>query len=274
MRLRLTTTTLLFCLFGVSHLAAQEAIRNRSVRIIEEGTPIESIIPGREGATLAPSPKVQPSIVTPVQPNANAEVPANLPKETATASPAGPRPTATQPPSMTPPTLTAADRTYENSAGLKLELKPGTEITAGTRMSVQITTEKPGYLVVVDVDSEGHLTQIYPNTHTLATKEGAAPNANLLQKGKPRVIPDPKEMTTFQFVAAPPLGVGMLVAILSDAPVQMIDLPDVPAMMAGRKPALDYVRETTRQLKILPSSDREQIRDPQWSFATQFYVIK
>jgi hypothetical protein len=151
---------------------------------------------------------------------------------------------------------------------------PGTDITVGTQMSVNITTEKQGYLVVVDVDSEGHLTQIYPNTHSLATKDGAAPNANLLQKGKQRVIPDPSERTTFQFVAAPPVGVGMLVAILSDTPVQMIDLPDVPALMAGQKPALDYVRETTRQLRILPGSDRERIRDPKWSFATQFYVIK
>ena len=66
----------------------------------------------------------------------------------------------------------------------------------------------------------------------------------------------------------------MLVAILSDTPVQVMDLPDVPGLMAGQKPALDYVRETTRQLKILPSNDKDGIRDPKWSFATQFYVIK
>jgi hypothetical protein len=267
MRLGLTTAFLI-CLANVA--LAQEAIRNRSVRIIEEGTPIESIIPGREG--LAASPKVQPTIVAPSQPDPRAK--GSGAPQSAVGTPATPRPTGARPALMTPPTLTAADRTYENSAGLHLELKPGVEITVGTRMSVQVTTQTPGYLVVVDVDSEGRLTQIYPNTHSLATREGAAPDANLLRKGKPRIIPDPKEQATFQFVAAPPLGVGMLVAILSDVPVQMIDLPDVPALMAGRKPALDYVRETTRQLKILPSTDREQIKDPKWSFATQFYVIK
>jgi hypothetical protein len=267
MRLR-RSICILAVLFAAPALA-QEAIRNRSVRIIEDGTPIESVIPGRPSVDLMqPSGKIKPPLPAPDAPSINA-MPSGAAPNVAAAAPA---PSAK--PTMAPPVLTDADRAYENSAGLKLALMPGTEIPVGTQMSVSITTERQGYLIVVDVDSEGHLTQIYPNTHSLATKEGAAPNANLLLKGKQRVIPDPSERSTFQFVASAPLGVGMLVAILSDTPVQMIDLPDVPALMAGQKPALDYVRETTRQLKILPSSDRERIRDPKWSFATQFYVIK
>ena len=247
---------------------AQEAIRNRSVRIIEDGAPLESVIPGRPDA-LRPSAKVQPPL-----PAADAPVPAGVQSEAtsdySTAAPIAGK----QRPVTTPPVLSASDRTFQNDAGVKLDLMPGNEISVGAQMSVQVTTQKPGYLIVVDVDSEGHLTQIYPNTQSLATKEGASPTANFLQKGKPRIIPDPKERATFQFVAAPPLGVGMLVAILSDTPVQVMDLPDVPGLMAGQKPALDYVRETTRQLKILPSNDKDGIRDPKWSFATQFYVIK
>ena len=244
---------------------AQEAIRNRSVRIIEEGTPIESLIPGKPSSEASVnSGKIRPPLPSPDLPSQNSL----QPSDTSGSLSAGSKPT------MIPPVLTQADRDYENSAGLKLELMPSGDIVIGTQMSVRITSEKQGYLVVVDVDSEGHLTQIYPNTHSLATKEGAAANSNLLSKGKPRIIPDPKERATFQFVAAPPVGVGMLVAVLSDVPVQMIDLPDVPALMAGQKPALDYVRETTRQLRILPSSDRDSIKDPKWSFATQFYVIK
>jgi hypothetical protein len=128
--------------------------------------------------------------------------------------------------------------------------------------------------VIVDIDSSGELTQIYPNTQSLASPQGSSPSANLLMRGKQRIIPDPKDKTNFQFIAAPPAGVGMVVAILSDKPVQMIDLPNVPEALAGRAPALDYVRETTRSLKILPTSDRGRIEDPKWSFATKFYVIK
>ena len=44
--------------------------------------------------------------------------------------------------------------------------------------------------------------------------------------------------------------------------------------LAGKAPALEYVRETTRSLKILPANDRERVQDPKWSFATKFYMIK
>ena len=209
-------------------VAAQEAIRNRAVRIIDEAP--ASTPPGQQ----------------PVQPA----------------------------PPMKPPVLTEADQRADNPAGIKIEIAPGEEVQVGATMAVRITTDKPGYLVVVDVDSSGKLTQIFPNTISLADPRGAAENANLLARGKPRLIPDPKDKLNFQFVAAPPLGVGMVVAILSDKPVQMIDLPDVPASMAGQLPALEYVRETTRNLKILPSRDGGQIQDAKWSFATKFYVIK
>ena len=178
-----------------------------------------------------------------------------------------------QPP-MIPPTLTEADQRADNPAGVKVEIMPGEEVKIGDSMAIRVTTEKPGYLVVIDVDSSGRLTQIYPNTLSLADPRGAAENANQIVRGKPRLIPDPQDKKMFQFTAAEPRGVGMVVAILSDKPVQMIDLPDIPGGIAGQLPALEYVRETTRTLKILPTSERGVISDPKWSFATKFYVIK
>jgi hypothetical protein len=172
------------------------------------------------------------------------------------------------------PILSESPNPADNFAGLKVEILPGPEVAIGDPMQVRVTTEKPGYLVIVDIDSSGELTQIYPNTQSLASPQGSTPTANLLTRGKPRFIPDPKEKTNFQFIAAAPTGVGMVVAILSDKPVQMIDLPNVPAALAGRAPALEYVQETTRSLKILPATDRDRIQEPKWSFATKFYVIK
>ena len=177
-------------------------------------------------------------------------------------------------PQMTAPTLTEADQRADNPAGVKVEVLPGEEVKIGDSMAIRVTTEKPGYLVVIDVDSSGRLTQIFPNTLSLADPRGAAENANQILRGKPRLIPDPQDKKMFQFTAAEPRGVGMVVAILSDKPVQMIDLPDVPGSIAGQLPALEYVRETTRTLKILPTSERGVISDPKWSFATKFYVIK
>ncbi len=211
---------------GLSFTApAQEAIRNRAVRII-----------GNE-ATQTPAPT----------------------------APTGP---------TTAPAITDAEQRADNPYGVKLEILPGEEVLVGAEMAVRVSVEKSGYLVVVDVDSGGRLTQIYPNTQSLADKGGQLEKANFLTKGKSRLVPDPKEKSSFQFVAAEPKGVGMVVAILSDKPVQMIDLPDVPAALAGQKPAVEYVRENTRSLKILPASDNGVIVEPKWSFVTKFYVIK
>jgi Domain of unknown function (DUF4384) len=186
----------------------------------------------------------------------------------------GPSPVEPVAPAMDAPAIPEAEARADNASGLAVEVLPGTEIAVGSPMAIKVTTEKNGYLVVVDVDSSGKLTQIFPNTLSLAAPQGSVANANLITRGKPRLIPDAKENANFQFVASPPLGVGMVVAILSDKPVQVIDLPDVPAMMAGRLPALDYVRDNTRSLQILPATDSGKIERPAWSFATKFYVIK
>ena len=226
-----TSKILAAAVFGLAATSAlaQEAIRNRAVRIIGNEAPSAP-------ADAADAPQ--------------AAVP------------------------MNPPTLTDGEQKADNPSGIRIEILPGEEVTVGAEMAVRISAEKPGYLVVVDVDSAGHLTQIYPNTQSLAEKNGALEKANFVTRGKSRMIPDPKDKSSFQFVAAEPRGVGMVVAILSDKPVQMIDLPDVPAALAGQKPAVEYVRENTRSLKILPASDGGAIVEPKWSFVTKFYVIK
>jgi hypothetical protein len=175
---------------------------------------------------------------------------------------------------MTAPVIPDADQRADNSAGLSLEVVPGTEFKVGDTMSFRVTSEKQGYLVLVDVDSTGKLTQIYPNTESLKDPQGMRDDANLIRRGQTRIVPDPTGKASFKFVASPPTGVGMVVAILSDKPVQMIDLPDVPAAIAGRRGALDYVRDNTRVLRILPASDTGHIEDPKWSFITKFYSIQ
>jgi len=78
---------------------------------------------------------------------------------------------------------------------------------------------------------------------------------------------------SFEFVAAPPVGVGMIVAILSDKPLQIVDLPDVPTALAGQSGAADFVRENARALTIVSADIGGQIKVPKWSIATAFYGI-
>ena len=55
----------------------------------------------------------------------------------------------------------------------------------------------------------------------------------------------------FEFVASPPLGSAMVVALLSDQPVQLIDLPDMPPSLVGQNSAVGFLSKLASELRIL-----------------------
>ncbi|WP_051592600.1 DUF4384 domain-containing protein [Methylosinus sp. sav-2] len=158
--------------------------------------------------------------------------------------------------------------------GVRIEVLPQEEFALGAPMSFRVTAEKPGYVILVDVDAQGKLAQIFPNMVTLADPAGVDEKANFLKAGQSMTLPDAGGKAAYRFVASPPTGVGMVVAILSDAPLQIVDLPDVPAAIAGQAKAADFVKDSTRMLQILPAEGEHPTRAPKWSFATKFYGIK
>ena len=122
-----------------------------------------------------------------------------------------------------------------NAADVSLDIVPGPDIAVGSRVSFRVSTKKAGYLILVDVDATGKLTQIYPNPISLMGKGVSQQSANYLKPGKSVQIPDPSDPDPgFRFVAAAPFGTAMVVAIMSDRPVQLVDLPDVPNTLIGR----------------------------------------
>ncbi len=160
----------------------------------------------------------------------------------------------------------------DNAAGVALDLIPNLEVNAGSKLGFRITTRKAGYLILLDVDATGKLTQIFPSTATISHLSRDAPN--LLKPGRPLTIPQlGSPYAGFEFIAEPPAGVAMVVALLSDKPVQVVDLPDAPPPAAAPGETLKYVRDQARTLKI-PSPDNGQLEQPNWSFDGKFYLIK
>jgi hypothetical protein len=157
-----------------------------------------------------------------------------------------------------------------NPSELAVDILPGADIAVGSRVSFRISTKKPGYLILLDVDAAGKLTQIYPT----AFKTTPSPRAksNYLTPGKPVQIPSAAEQG-FEFVASPPFGTAMVVAILSDLPVQAIDLPDIPASMTGQADALNYLTKLASDLRI-PGEGGGRLREARWSFDAKFYAIR
>lgn len=219
------------------------------------------------GVALAQSPDRAVRILeeAPKKPAAAPEPPAAIPTPP-------PAEAALKPP---PPTgKPAPGEEGDNPSGLSVDVLPGKEIPLGAQIAFRVSTKKPGYLVLVDIDSAGKLTQIYPNPISMLSGGGESLASNLIQPGAPTVVPDAKEAKEYEFIASPPIGVGMIVGILSDQPVQVVDLPDIPAALAGQRRALDFVQESTRALRIIPEEAGAEVIEPKWSFDTKFYAIK
>jgi len=181
-------------------------------------------------------------------------------------------------PAVTPPPMGNVDIRRisirsENAAGLELAILPDIELAAGSKVTLRVATRKPGYLILVDIDASGKLTQIYPNRHSLQTRE-AREGLNLIKPGQALTIPNrDNPFAGFEFVAVPPAGIAMMVAILSDRPVHLIDLPDVAPPQTGQV-AFDQLAEVARQLRIAREDGSGTLQEPKWSFDAKLYVVK
>jgi hypothetical protein len=187
--------------------------------------------------------------------------------ETATTSSTAPAPN----PPMVSSDLGAVK--VANPAEVMVEMMPGQTVSVGSRVSFRITSQKAGYIVLIDVDATGHLTQIYPNTASLV-RTTTKPNGNYIKAGGKLTIPlatDP--YSGVEYVVSPPSGQAMIVAILSAQPVQILDLPDVLPEARNQSDALTYLAKWTSELRI-PDDATSQLREARWSFNAKSYTIQ
>jgi hypothetical protein len=227
--------------------------------------PPVTLTPDRAAPQDEPSAPPQPGPSLPTSPGESgilnqAIVPAAAP----------PRPAAVAPSSPAAPTDLGIAK-VANSAEVSVEMMPGQTVSVGTRVSFRVTSKKPGYLVLVDVDATGHLTQIFPNTASLART--IRPNGNYIKPGGTLTIPlatDPYAGT--QYVVSPPNGQAMIVAIFSAQPVQILDLPDVSPDIKDKSEMLVFLAKWTNQLRI--PDETSQLREARWSFNARSYTIQ
>jgi hypothetical protein len=178
------------------------------------------------------------------------------------------------PPSISPADLASINQNMktDNAAGLSLDIIPSGEVIAGSRIGFRLTTKRQGYLILLNVDAAGKLTQIFPEAPTETGPVREAPS--LIKPGKPLVIPQlGSPYATFEFIAEPPAGLAMVVGLLSDKPVQLVDLPNAPPPAFAPVDTLKYVREQTLTL-LVPSRNGDRLERPNWSFDGKAYLIK
>lgn len=175
-----------------------------------------------------------------------------------------------------PPILAAPTAlTTQNTAGLSLAIVPGTDLPLGTRIAFTVSTQRPGYLVIVDINAEGRITQIFPNLMSLSQSSADLAAANLVKPGAAVTIPNAKNpLARFTFTADEPRGAGAIVAMLSERPVQLIDLPDVPSSVQGLQATVDALDAAVAGLKIAAAGNDASFTGSAWSFAAVPYTIR
>ena len=88
-------------------------------------------------------------------------------------------------------------------------MEPGSTLPVGTPVDFVVESDRDGHLVVLDIDATGRLVQIFPNELSL---QSGVPDR--IRRGQP--IRPPGARAGFRFQAEPPLGSGILIAIVSN----------------------------------------------------------
>jgi uncharacterized protein DUF4384 len=158
-----------------------------------------------------------------------------------------------------------------NSAELSVEMLPAKSVSIGSQVSFRIKSKKAGYVVLIDIDANGKLTQIFPNVASLT--RNSRPNANYIKSGAPLLVPNLADADGIAYVVSPPAGSAMVVAMWSEQAVQMLDLPDIPPEVAGQHEALNYLTKWASELRI-PESTTNRLHEAKWSFDAKTYFIQ
>lgn len=165
-----------------------------------------------------------------------------------------------------------AVRGQTNTASVSLQILPSQTVNLGGKVTFGVTARKPGYLILVDVDAEGRMSQIFPTPELLAQSDGR--DINLVKPGVEFVVPTPAaRQRGFEYVVSPPTGSAVMIAILSERRVQLLDLPDLPRKLQDQAEALSYLSAWTSELRVLDNGSGKLVTN-NWSFDVKSYSIK
>jgi hypothetical protein len=171
-----------------------------------------------------------------------------------------------------PDRSTAGAANVTNAANVSLQMYPDQSAGVGTRISFRVTSKKPGYVLLVDIDANGRMSQIFPSPELIAQSEEAA--MNFIKPGEEMLLPNATaKKHGFEYVTTPPVGATAVVAILSERRVQILDLPDTLQGTRTEAETLSFLAEWTNQLRV-PDPETGKLQQSNWSFDIKRYRIQ
>jgi len=159
----------------------------------------------------------------------------------------------------------------EDSSEVSIEMPAGRTVDVGTEMLFRVSVAKPGYIMLVDIDSQGKMSQIYPRPELLSRFNRS--DINLVKPGDQIQIPsDEQKQQGFKYVVSPPTGSSAVVVILSEKRVQLLDLPDLPQ---GVKTQADVINTLSKWMENLRIPDATgKLVQTNWSISVKPYSIQ
>ena len=91
--------------------------------------------------------------------------------------------------------------------GVKLAIEPGAKLPVGSFVDILVESDRDGQLVLLDIDPSGRMVQIFPNR--FSTEAGVPAR---IRAGEALRLPG--DSAAFRFSVEPPVGEGMLMALV------------------------------------------------------------
>lgn len=166
-----------------------------------------------------------------------------------------------------------------NPGGLSVALAGGPQLRIGQRVQFQITAQKPGYLVLLDVGPSGSVTQIYPNPFSVQSRLTGLKSSSWLDASQPLLVPDSRNLLqNFDLTASAPTGSGKLVAVLSDRPIEIFHTTADQVVMARKLRTYNTRGKALAALGVLTRTVQHDLNVEQGelppSVAISEYVIR
>ncbi len=154
---------------------------------------------------------------------------------------------------------------HDNPYGVSIEILPGTRVPIGQEIRFRIKSRSDGYLIVLDMDAQKKIKQIFPNKYSDRAGKG-----NRISAGKPVVIPN--SYYGFRLVASEPAGRGALIAIVVKDPIPLNDILNTQKDLDVIENQTEYLTSVAGRLRRIWTNDSHN-RRLRWSLAEQEYEI-
>ena len=142
--------------------------------------------------------------------------------------------------------------------GVRLGIESGTSLPVGSSVDIVVESDQDGHLVLLDIDPTGRMVQIFPNR--FSERSGVS---DRIRAGQ--VLRIPGADGGFRFSVEPPIGEGMLLAVVTQQGLQLSGLVSRHKDLAVIERPGAYLVELHEALRAAGGTD--------WGRATREYEV-